>query len=241
MYLFSYLFGVLTSLSTHCISRRVVGRAEETSAYSWCVKVLHCKLPTNGKQLPAFPLEIGPGTEPRPQRWEARVLPLCHRGPIQCVESDFKTQINKITFNFPARFRTYRPNCICTGLTGHCLGPIIFLKTLVFGLSHFWTDMLISKHAYMSCSILKRSSKASDWHCHKMNTNLPTTPPLPVLGGGADHLFSPELKSLMGPGQANRFIGLNREFPISLRVPLDWFGISCYPRHFNFQNHAFLT
>ena len=27
------------------------------------VKVLYCKLPTNGKQLPAFPLEAMPGTE----------------------------------------------------------------------------------------------------------------------------------------------------------------------------------
>ena len=39
------------------------------------VRVLYCKLPTNGKQLPAFPLEAVLGTEPRPQRWEARVLP----------------------------------------------------------------------------------------------------------------------------------------------------------------------
>ena len=44
--------------------------------YIQLVKVLYCKLPTNGKQLPAFPLEVGPGTEPRPQRWEARVLNL---------------------------------------------------------------------------------------------------------------------------------------------------------------------
>ena len=49
--------------------------------YIQFVKVLYCKLPTNGKQLPAFPLEAVPGTEPRPQRWEARVLPLCHHGP----------------------------------------------------------------------------------------------------------------------------------------------------------------
>ena len=49
--------------------------------YIQLVKVLYCKLPTNGKQLPAFPLEVVPGIEPRPQRWEARVLPLCHRGP----------------------------------------------------------------------------------------------------------------------------------------------------------------
>ena len=45
--------------------------------YIQLVKVLYCKLPTNGKQLPAFPLEAVPGTEPRPQRWEVRVLPLC--------------------------------------------------------------------------------------------------------------------------------------------------------------------
>ena len=50
--------------------------------YIQLVKVLYCKLPTIGKQLPAFPLEVVPGTEPRPQRWEARVLPLCPHGPI---------------------------------------------------------------------------------------------------------------------------------------------------------------
>ena len=44
--------------------------------YIQLVKVLYCKLQTNGKQLPAFPLEVGPGTEHRSQRWEARLLPL---------------------------------------------------------------------------------------------------------------------------------------------------------------------
>ena len=39
--------------------------------YIQLVKVLYCKLPTDGKQLPAFPLEAVLGTEPRPQRWEA--------------------------------------------------------------------------------------------------------------------------------------------------------------------------
>ena len=52
-----------------------------TSFSTLFIRVLYCKLPTNGKQLPAFPLEAEPGTEHRPQRWEARVLPLCHRGP----------------------------------------------------------------------------------------------------------------------------------------------------------------
>ena len=39
-------------------------------------RVLYCKLLTNGKQLPGFPLEAMTGIETRPQRWEARVLPL---------------------------------------------------------------------------------------------------------------------------------------------------------------------
>ena len=52
--------------------------------YVQFVRVLYCK-PTNGKQLPAFLLEALPGTEPRPQRWEARVLPLCHCGSLYGV------------------------------------------------------------------------------------------------------------------------------------------------------------
>ena len=71
--------GYIAFNTVQVISRRVVGRAEETSTYSLS-GVLYCKLPTNGKQLPAFPLEAVPGTEPQPQRWEGRVLPLCHRG-----------------------------------------------------------------------------------------------------------------------------------------------------------------
>ena len=32
--------------------------------YIQFVRVLYCKLPTNGKQVPAFPLESVPGIEP---------------------------------------------------------------------------------------------------------------------------------------------------------------------------------
>ena len=39
--------------------------------YIQLFKVLYCKLLTNGKQRPAFPLEAVPGTEPQPQRWDA--------------------------------------------------------------------------------------------------------------------------------------------------------------------------
>ena len=45
------------------------------------VKVLYCKLPTIGKQLPTFSHKIR-GLNQRPQRWEGSVLPLCHHGPI---------------------------------------------------------------------------------------------------------------------------------------------------------------
>ena len=48
--------------------------------YIQFVRVLCGKLLTNGKKLPAFPLEAMPRMEPQPQRWEVRVLPLCHRG-----------------------------------------------------------------------------------------------------------------------------------------------------------------
>ena len=51
--------------------------------YIQFVRVLYCKLLTNGNQLPASPLQAEPGTKPRPQRWEARVLPLCLCGPLE--------------------------------------------------------------------------------------------------------------------------------------------------------------
>ena len=78
-----YLFGVLCRFQQctgHITTGSWKGRGNQ---YIQFVRVLYCKLLTNGKQLPAFPLEAVPGTEPRPQRWEVRVLPLCHRGPLK--------------------------------------------------------------------------------------------------------------------------------------------------------------
>ena len=61
--LFIYLFGVLCHFQhTKVISRWVVGKAEETSTYSWS------RFCSNGKQLPAVSLEVGLGSEPRCQR-----------------------------------------------------------------------------------------------------------------------------------------------------------------------------
>ena len=82
IYLFIfYLFGVLRRFQ-HCTGHITTGSWNgRGNQYIQFVRVLYCKLPTNGKQLPAFTLEGMSGIEPRPQRWEARVLPLCNRAP----------------------------------------------------------------------------------------------------------------------------------------------------------------
>ena len=80
--MFIYLFRVLRRFQ-HCTGHITTGSWKgRGNQYIQFVRVLYCKLPTNGKQLPPLPLEAVPGTEPRPQRSEARVLPLCHHGPL---------------------------------------------------------------------------------------------------------------------------------------------------------------
>ena len=56
-----YLFiWVLTSLSRYCIGHFTMGSfIGRRNQYIQLAKVLYCKLPTNGKQLPAFSLEVG--------------------------------------------------------------------------------------------------------------------------------------------------------------------------------------
>ena len=79
---FIYLFGVLRRFQ-HCTGHITTGSWKgRGNQYIQFVRVLYCKLSTTGKQLPALPLQAVTGIEPRPQRWEARVLPLCHRGPL---------------------------------------------------------------------------------------------------------------------------------------------------------------
>ena len=78
--MYIYLFGDLCRFQ-HCTGHITTGIWEgRGNQYIQLVKVLYCKLLTNSKQLPPFPLEVGLGTELRPQRWEARVLPLFHHG-----------------------------------------------------------------------------------------------------------------------------------------------------------------
>ena len=96
-----YLFGVLRRFQ-HCAGHITTGSWNgRGNQYIQFTRVLYCKLPTNGKQLPAFPLEAVPGIEPRPQRWEARVLPLCHHGPPLCWCRDWKkVDENEIKLKF---------------------------------------------------------------------------------------------------------------------------------------------
>ena len=80
------LFGVLRRFQ-HCTGHITTGSWKgRGNQYIQFARVLYCKLPTNGKQLPAFPLKAMRGIEHRPQRWEARVLPLCHRGPLDVLK-----------------------------------------------------------------------------------------------------------------------------------------------------------
>ena len=81
LFVFVCLFGVLRRFQ-HCTGHITTGSWKgRGNQYIEFARVLYCKLPTNGKQLPAFPLQAMTGIKPRPQRWEARVLPLCHCGP----------------------------------------------------------------------------------------------------------------------------------------------------------------
>ena len=68
IYLFIYL-GFLLRFQ-HCTGHIMTGSWNgRGNQYIQFVRVLYCKLPANGKQLSAFPLEAVPGTEPQTQKW----------------------------------------------------------------------------------------------------------------------------------------------------------------------------
>ena len=74
IYLFIYLFGVLRRFQ-HCTGHITTGSWKgRGNQYIEFARVLYCKLPTNGKQLPAFPHKALTGIEPRPQRWEFKAI-----------------------------------------------------------------------------------------------------------------------------------------------------------------------
>ena len=84
--LFIYLEFCIAFNTVQIISRWVVGRAEETSTNSWSrFCTVNCRPTASNYQL--FPLEVGLGTAPQSQRWEVRVLPLCHHGSSYDGES----------------------------------------------------------------------------------------------------------------------------------------------------------
>ena len=68
---FIYLIFRVLRHFQHCTAHITTGSWKgRGNQYIQFVRVPYCKLPTNGKQLPAFPLEAMTGIEPRPQRWE---------------------------------------------------------------------------------------------------------------------------------------------------------------------------
>ena len=61
---FFYLFGVLRRFQ-HCTGHITTGSWKgRGNQYIQFARVVYCKLPTNGKQLPAFPLKPVTGTNP---------------------------------------------------------------------------------------------------------------------------------------------------------------------------------
>ena len=64
LHLFIYLFGVLRRFQ-HCTGHITTGSWKgRGNQYIEFARVVYCKLPTNGKQLPAFPLKAVTGIEP---------------------------------------------------------------------------------------------------------------------------------------------------------------------------------
>ena len=63
-FIFIYLFGVLRHFQ-HCTGHIPTGRWKgRGNQYIQFIRALYCKMPTNGKQLPAFPLEAVRGLNP---------------------------------------------------------------------------------------------------------------------------------------------------------------------------------
>ena len=132
---FIYLFGVLRRFQ-HCTGHITTGSWKgRENQYMEFVRVLFCKLPTNGKQLPAFPLEAMPGTEPRPQRWEARVKICC-----KTVNNNDRIWMQNRTPNRILKTNEYKKN-----LKVHSTCNICNKK--VANISHFLINTIILETA----------------------------------------------------------------------------------------------
>ena len=63
LFIYVFIWG-FTLLATHCIGLIMMGSFMGSgNQYKQLVKVLYCKLSTNSRELPAFPLDVGPGLE----------------------------------------------------------------------------------------------------------------------------------------------------------------------------------
>ena len=76
------------------------------------VKVLYCKLPTNGKQVPALTFAVGLGTESLSQRWEVRVLPLCHSVSPEVAPKDKNNTPVGLKISLSNILLTYARSCL---------------------------------------------------------------------------------------------------------------------------------
>ena len=100
--LYIFIYWVLRRFQ-HCTGHITTGSWKgRGNQYIQFVRVLYCKLLTNGKQLPAFPLEAVSGIEPQPQRWEGRVLTIlswwADGGPLVAKPNAL---LNSICFDRP--------------------------------------------------------------------------------------------------------------------------------------------
>ena len=95
-----YLFGILRRFQ-HCTGHITTGSWKgRGNQYIEFARFVYCKLPTNGKQLPAFPLTAMTGIDPRPQRWCIHL----------CIHlSGFNINLN-ISFNYKDIFIKFAGN-----------------------------------------------------------------------------------------------------------------------------------
>ena len=77
----TFLFGVLYHFE-HCLGHIMTGSfVGRGNQYIQLAKVLYCKLPTIGKQLPVFSCKVK-GLNSRSRGWEVSVLLLHHHDPL---------------------------------------------------------------------------------------------------------------------------------------------------------------
>ena len=83
--LFIYLFGVLRRFQ-HCTGHITTGSWKgRGNKYIEFARVVYCKLPTNGKQLPAIPLKAVMGIEPLTSEVGGESVTTLPPWPLSCV------------------------------------------------------------------------------------------------------------------------------------------------------------